>query len=161
MRKFLCQNINIVTREENSKVAFESHHGKNPNRTAEKKSNKQTKNNETKAQQKRSPIFRKLRVTSAFPLERKENILAMHTTPFRAEWQCHTSLHVPKELSGFVFTLLTGSTDSSKRARMLSESRTVDKVVFAKPLEYLEWPEVGFNKNPPIKKFFPSALLKL
>ena len=37
MRKFLCQNINIVTREENSKVAFESHHGKNPNRTAEKK----------------------------------------------------------------------------------------------------------------------------
>ena len=42
MRKFLCQNINIVTREENSKVAFESHHGKNPNRTAEN-TNKQTK----------------------------------------------------------------------------------------------------------------------
>ena len=38
---------------------------------------------------------------------------------------------------------------------MLSESRTVDKVVFAR------LPEEGFDKNPPIKQFFPSVLLKL
>ena len=84
---------------------------------------------------KRSPIFRKLRVTSGFPLERKE--ISWPCTPRPSELN-DSAIHVPKELSGFVFTLLTGSTDSSKRARMLSESRTVDKVVFAKPLEYLE-----------------------
>ena len=61
-----------MTREENSKVAFESHYGKNSNRTAEKnkQTNKQTK--QTKAQQKRSPIFRKLRVASAFSFETKK-----------------------------------------------------------------------------------------
>ena len=41
MRNFLCQNTNIVTREENSKVAFESHYGKNSIRTAGKQTNKQ------------------------------------------------------------------------------------------------------------------------
>ena len=83
MRKFLCQNTNIVTREENS---FESHYGKNSIRTAEKKqTNKQTRN-KTKALQKKSRIFTKLRVTSAFPFETKKgNVLAMHTAPFRAE----------------------------------------------------------------------------
>ena len=40
MRKFLSQNTNIVTREENSKVAFESHYGKKSIRMA----NKQTRN---------------------------------------------------------------------------------------------------------------------
>ena len=48
MRKFLCQNTNIVTREENSKVAFESHYGKNSIRTAGKKTNKQTNKQKTK-----------------------------------------------------------------------------------------------------------------
>ena len=86
MREFLCQNTNIVTREENSKVAFESHYEKNLFvRRENKQTNKQTKN-KIKAQQIRSQIFRKLRVTSAFPFEkRKENVLAMHTAPFRAE----------------------------------------------------------------------------
>ena len=85
MRKFLCQNTNIVTREENSKVAFESHYRKNSIRTAGKQTNKQTRN-KIKAQQIRSRIFRKLRVTSAFPFETKKgNVLAMHTAPFRAE----------------------------------------------------------------------------
>ena len=78
MRKFLCQNTNIVTREENSKVAFESHYGKNSIRTAGKKqTNKQTKN-KTKAQQQRSRIFRKLRVTFAFPFETKKGIFLSH-----------------------------------------------------------------------------------
>ena len=80
MRKFLCQtDTNIVTREENSKVAFESHYGKNSIRTAGKKktTNKQTKN-KTKAQQQRSRIFRKLRVTSAFPFETKKGIFLSH-----------------------------------------------------------------------------------
>ena len=40
-RKFLCQNTNIVTREENSKVAFESHYEKKSIRTAGKQTNKQ------------------------------------------------------------------------------------------------------------------------
>ena len=86
MRKFLCQtDTNIVTREENSKVAFESHYEKKSIRTAGKQTNKQTKN-KIKAQQIRSRIFRKLRVTSAFPFETKKgNVLAMHTAPFRAE----------------------------------------------------------------------------
>ena len=84
MRNFLCQNTNIVTREENSKV-FESHYEKRSIRTAGKQTNKQTKN-KIKAQQIRSRIFRKLRVTSAFPFETKKgNVLAMHTAPFRAE----------------------------------------------------------------------------
>ena len=44
MRKFLCQtDTNIVTREENSKVAFESHYEKKSIRTAGKQTNKQTK----------------------------------------------------------------------------------------------------------------------
>ena len=83
MRKFLCQNTNIVTREENS---FESHYGKSSIRTAEKKqTNKQTRN-KAKALQKKSRIFTKLRVTSAFQFETKKgNVLAMHTAPFRAE----------------------------------------------------------------------------
>ena len=50
-----------------------------------KQRNKETKN-KTKAQQKKSQIFRKLRVTSAFPFETtKGNVLAMYTAPFRAE----------------------------------------------------------------------------
>ena len=40
MRKFLCQNANIVTREENSKVSFESHYRKNSIRTGGKQTNK-------------------------------------------------------------------------------------------------------------------------
>ena len=44
MIKFLCQNANIVTREENSKVAFESHFGKKSTRTAGKQTNKQKQN---------------------------------------------------------------------------------------------------------------------
>ena len=44
MRKFLCQNTNIVTREENSKVAFESHYGKKSIRMAGKQTNKQETN---------------------------------------------------------------------------------------------------------------------
>ena len=70
--KIFRQNIIIVTREENSKVAFESHYGKNPNRTAEnKQTNKQTK--QTKAQQKNISNFQKLlRVTTAFSFETKK-----------------------------------------------------------------------------------------
>ena len=108
MRKFLCQNTN-TTREENSKVAFESHYEKKIYSYGRK-----TNKNKLKAQQIGSRIFRKLQVTSAFPFETKKgNVLAMHTAPFRAEWQC--SLHVSKELSGFVYTLLTGSKDSSEK----------------------------------------------
>ena len=77
MRKFLCQNANIVTREENSKVAFESHYRKNSIRTAGKQTNKQTRN-KIKAQQIRSRIFRKLRVTSAFPFETKKGKCLSH-----------------------------------------------------------------------------------
>ena len=73
MRKFLCQNANIVTREENSKVAFESHYRKNSIRTAGKQTT-----NEIKAQQIRSRIFRKLRVTSAFPFETKKGKCLSH-----------------------------------------------------------------------------------
>ena len=43
MRKFLCQNADIVTREENSKVAFKSHYGKNYICTAGKQTNKKQK----------------------------------------------------------------------------------------------------------------------
>ena len=50
MRKFLCQNTNIMTRAENSKVASESHHGENSIRTAEK--NKETKKQRNKKQNK-------------------------------------------------------------------------------------------------------------
>ena len=42
-----------------------------------RKTNKQTKN-KTKAQQQRSQIFRKLRVTSAFPFETKKGIFLSH-----------------------------------------------------------------------------------
>ena len=77
MIKFLCQNANIVTREENSKVAFESHYRKNSIRTAGKQTNKQTRN-KIKAQQIRSRIFRKLRVTSAFPFETKKGKCLSH-----------------------------------------------------------------------------------
>ena len=50
--------------------------------------NKETKKQKTKQRpsKKKSQIFRKLRVTSAFPFETKKgNVLAMHTAPFRAE----------------------------------------------------------------------------
>ena len=77
MIKFLCQNANILTREENSKVAFESHYRKNSIRTAGKQTNKQTRN-KIKAQQIRSRIFRKLRVTSAFPFETKKGKCLSH-----------------------------------------------------------------------------------
>ena len=77
MIKCLCQNANIVTREENSKVAFESHYRKNSIRTAGKQTNKQTRN-KIKAQQIRSQIFRKLRVTSAFPFETKKGKCLSH-----------------------------------------------------------------------------------
>ena len=73
MRKFLSQNTNIVTREKNSKVAFESHYGKKIYSYG-----KQTNKKQTKAQQIRSRIFRKLRVTSAFPFETKKGKCLSH-----------------------------------------------------------------------------------
>ena len=73
MRKFLSQNTNIVTREENSKVAFESHYGKKIYSYG-----KQTNKKQIKAQQIRSRIFRKLRVTSAFPFETKKGKCLSH-----------------------------------------------------------------------------------
>ena len=64
--------------------------------------NKQTK--QTKAQQKRSPIFRKLRVASAFSFETKKGKCLGHA--YRAFSELTDSvIHVPKELSGFVYTL--------------------------------------------------------
>ena len=48
MRKFLCQKANVVTREENSKVAFESHYRKNSIRTPGKQTNKQTNKKQNK-----------------------------------------------------------------------------------------------------------------
>ena len=46
-------------------------------RKKNKQTNKQAKN-KTKAQQQRSRIFRKLRVTSAFPFETKKGIFLSH-----------------------------------------------------------------------------------
>ena len=55
-----------MTREENSKVAFKWHYGKNPNRTVEKQTNKQNK-----GQKKDLQIFRKRRVTSVYDFRRR------------------------------------------------------------------------------------------
>ena len=73
MRKFLCQNTNIVTREENSKVAFESHYGKNSIRTAGKKqTNKQTNKKQNKGPATKASNFQEAVGDIRFPVRNKE-----------------------------------------------------------------------------------------
>ena len=78
MIKFLCQNVNIVTREENSKVAFESHYRKNSIRTAGKQTNKQTNKKQNKGPANKVSNFQEVRVTSAFPFETKKGKCLSH-----------------------------------------------------------------------------------
>ena len=76
MRKFLSQNTNIVTREENSKVAFESHYGKKSIRMAGKQTNKQETN---KSPANKVSNFQEAHgVTSAFPFETKKGKCLSH-----------------------------------------------------------------------------------
>ena len=71
MRKFLCQNTNIVTREENSKVTFESHYGKNSIRTAGKK-NKQTNKKQNKGPATKVSNFQEAAGDIRVPVRNKE-----------------------------------------------------------------------------------------
>ena len=100
-----------MTREENSKVAFESHYGKNPNRTAEK--NKQT-NKQNKGPTKKISTFQKAAVNIRVLIRNKEREMSRSCTPRISELNDGV-IHVPKELSGFVYTVLTGNIDSSDR----------------------------------------------
>ena len=68
MRKFLCQNTNIVTREENSKVAFESHFGKKSTRTAGKQTNKK----QNKGPAKKVLNFKEVAGDIRVPIQEKE-----------------------------------------------------------------------------------------
>ena len=70
MRKFLSQNTNIVTREENSKVAFESHYGKNSIRTAGK--NKQTDKKQNKGPATKVSNFQEAAGDIRVPVRNKE-----------------------------------------------------------------------------------------
>ena len=72
MRKFLCQNANIVTREENSKVAFESHYRKNSIRTAGKQTNKQTNNKQNKGPANKVSNFQEAAGDIRVPIRNKE-----------------------------------------------------------------------------------------
>ena len=71
MRKFLCQNTNIVTREETSKVTFESHYGKNSIRTAGKK-NKQTNKKQNKGPATKVSNFQEAAGDIRVPVRNKE-----------------------------------------------------------------------------------------
>ena len=76
MRKFLCQNTNIVTREENS---FESHYGKNSIRTAEKKqTNKQTNKKQNKGPAKKVSNFHEAAGDIRVPVRNKERKCLSH-----------------------------------------------------------------------------------
>ena len=72
MRKFLCQNANIVTREENSKVAFESHYRKNSIRTAGKQTNKQTNKKQNKGPANKVSNFQEVAGDIRVPIRNKE-----------------------------------------------------------------------------------------
>ena len=72
MRKFLCQNTNIVTREENSKVASESHFGKKSTRTAGKQTNKQTNKKQNKGPAKKVLNFKEAAGDIRVPIQEKE-----------------------------------------------------------------------------------------
>ena len=113
--KILGQNIIIVTREEKSKVAFVSHYGKNPNRTAEKKqTNKQINKKQNKGPTKTISNFQEAAGNNRVLIRNKERKMSWSCTP-RPSGLNDSVIHVPKELSGFVCTLLTGSIDSSER----------------------------------------------
>ena len=76
MRKFLCQNTNIVTREENS---FESHYGKNSIRTAEKKqANKQTNKKQNNGPAKKVSNFQEAAGDIRVPVRNKERKCLSH-----------------------------------------------------------------------------------
>ena len=72
MRKFLCQNTNIVTREENS---FESHYGKNSIRTAEKK---QTNKKQNKGPAKKVSNFHEAAGDIRVPVRNEERKCLSH-----------------------------------------------------------------------------------
>ena len=67
MRKFLCQNTNIVTREENSKVAFESH-----SNSYGRKTNKQTNKKQNKGPAKKVLNFKEAAGDIRVPIQEKE-----------------------------------------------------------------------------------------
>ena len=72
MIKFLCQNANIATREENSKVAFESHYRKNSIRTAGKQTNKQTNKKQNKGPANKVSNFQEAAGDIRVPIRNKE-----------------------------------------------------------------------------------------
>ena len=72
MIKFLCQNANIVTREENSKVAFESHYRKNSIRTAGKQTNKQANKKQNKGPANKVSNFQEAAGDIRVPIRNKE-----------------------------------------------------------------------------------------
>ena len=72
MIKCLCQNANIVTREENSKVAFESHYRKNSIRTAGKQTNKQTNKKQNKGPANKVSNFQEAAGDIRVPIRNKE-----------------------------------------------------------------------------------------
>ena len=78
MRKFLCQNTNIVTREENSKVAFESHYRKNSIRTAGKQTNKQTNKKQNKGPAKKVSNFHEAAGDIRVPVRNEERKCLSH-----------------------------------------------------------------------------------
>ena len=76
MRKFLCQNTNIVTREENS---FESHYGKSSIRTAEKKqTNKQTNKKQNKGPAQKVSNFHEAAGDIRVPVRNEERKCLSH-----------------------------------------------------------------------------------
>ena len=78
-----------------------------------KQTKKQTKN-KTKAQQKMVSNFQEAAGVIRVPIQNKERKMSQSCTPRPSELN-DSAIHVSKELSGFVYTLLTGSKDSSER----------------------------------------------
>ena len=77
MRNFLCQNTNIVTREENSKV-FESHYEKRSIRTAGKQTNKQTNKKQNKGPANKVSNFQEAAGDIRVPIRNKERKCLSH-----------------------------------------------------------------------------------
>ena len=84
----------------------------------QKKTNKQKnkQKNKTKAQKKTISNFQKAAANNRVLIRNKERKMSWSCTPRPSELN-DSVIHVPKELSGFVYTLLTGSIDSSERER--------------------------------------------
>ena len=126
-----------------------------------KKNNKQTNKKQNKGPATKVSNFQEAAGDIRVPVRNKERNFSQPCTPRPSELN-DSAIHVPKKLSGFVYTLLTGRVKIRQRVDQLIKSSSQDfQSIWSNQRKDLTKIHLVNNSNPPSKQFLPSALLKL